>query len=307
MSEKAWENYWSSGLQSCFPKNSTADKQLELTWRKAINQIEIPGNACLLELGCGNGFLTSIIIDTLADKNFTLNVMDYSKVQLNDLLIKKNNKVNIVHETSIELMPYESSSINVLFSNFAFEYAETSKAIKQTARVLKPGGCFLYNVHSNCSLVSDVSTSIYDALEKIQENKELYNNIFQIISLKLARKEEKNKDSILKLAKQIIDELKNIDVLSNGGIASSGVVEDILPFINISNERVSLSQLEATWENYRYYKIRIKQQMDVGFDADSMNTLISKFIEEGIEIKVEPVLIENKVFSYMLHGIKNNV
>lgn len=304
MSEKAWENYWDTGLKSCFPKNSAADKQLKQIWEKTLNKVEIPNNACLLELGCGNGFLTSIIIDTLMGKNFTLNLMDYTKVNLDTVLFEKNNIVNINHETSIEQMPYESSSIDMLLSNFAFEYAETTKAIKQTTRVLKPGGYFFFNVHSASSLVSDISASIYDALEMVQKNEQLYGNIYKIINLKLEHKEGENKASIVRLAKHVIDELKVIDISSKGGISNSGVVEDILPLINISNENASLSKLESIWENYTYYKTRIRQQLAVGFDAERIDALIGEFLKEGIEVKVEPVLIESKVFSYMLCGVK---
>lgn len=305
MSERAWGNYWSTGLTSCFPKDSTADKQLKLIWEKAISHARIPENSSLLELGCGNGFLTSIIINALEGRNFTLNAMDYSKVQLNDLLCRADKKLKVFDETTIEEMPFEAGSMDVLFSNFAFEYAEPKKAVIETSRVLKSGGCFLYNVHSKLSFVTGTSDCIINALDNMLKNEDLYLNIKKVISLKLESTSEDNKKNIFLIAKEIIDELKKIDVSSKGGITNSGVIEDILPLIKTSNENISLLRLENMWQNYALYKIRIEQQLSVGYEPSEINDIVDVFSEVGIQMTFEPVFIEGKVFSYMLSGVKS--
>lgn len=304
MSKQAWNNYWASGLQSCFPKNSTADIQLQLVWRRAIQQLDLKTGAELLEIGCGNGFLTEIIIETLLAVDFKLNLIDYSKVQLGAVLAKSTKQINLIEEVCIEQMPFDNASIDIVLANFSFEYASTNEAVIQTCRVLKPGGRFLFNVHAKNSLVSRISGNVVAALAQLLASESLRTSIKQIISFKQTTEIVNNKPLILTLAKNVIDELKSIDVANDGGIGNSGVVDDILPLINTSNVAVSSEHFDSMWDNYRLYKERIEQQLAVGYNQSRIFELDALFIEHGVKIKVSPVYVENEIFSLMIEGCK---
>lgn len=304
MSKQAWNNYWASGLQSCFPKNSTADIKLQQVWQQAIQQLAVESGAEVLEIGCGNGFLTEIIIASLSEVDVKLNLVDYSKVQLDAVLAKSTNQVKLVEEVGIEQMPFENDSMDTILANFAFEYANTVEAVMQTCRVLKPGGRFLFNVHAKSSLVSKVSGSVVAALKQLLASKTMFANIKSIISLKQSGEIVNNKPVILAVAKNVIDELKSIDLANAGGIGNSGVVDDILPLINTSNAVVSLAQLDSMWGNYRLYKERIEQQLAVGYDEARISELDALFAQHGVEVKASPVYVENEIFSFMIEGYK---
>lgn len=67
---------------------------------------------------------------------------------------------------------------------------------------------------------------------------------------------------------------------------------------------VSATELELLLQRYKMYKARISQQLTVGFSLVEVNRLVEIFRQKGVEIVVEPVVIENLIFSYMLRGVK---
>jgi ubiquinone/menaquinone biosynthesis C-methylase UbiE len=304
MSKQAWDNYWASGLHSCFPKDGIADTELKLVWNNAIKQLALKEHPQLLELGCGNGFLTEIIIASLTHIRHTLNVMDYSQVQLEQVLASTQYETRVFQNTAIEQMPFDDASMDLVFANFSFEYVDTDKAIQQVSRVLSTGGQFLFNIHAKNSSVSAVSTNVCSGLQQMLQSKYLFANISEIVRLKLQSTDAAHKAEITAIARSIIDELRLMDISSNGGIGSSGFIEDILPIINTSNSMVSFPQLESIWESYRLYQMRIQQQLGVGYDSDSIKTLVKAFNQYSIDVDVKPINIDGKLFSYMIQGVR---
>lgn len=306
MSKQAWDNYWASGMQSCFPKNEITDTELKQVWNNSIKQLALKDHAQLLELGCGNGFLTEIIIASLTSIRHILNMMDYSQVQLDKVLASAQYETRVFQNITIEQMPFNDASMDLVLANFSFEYADPDKAIQQVSRVLSKGGQFLFNIHAKNSFVSAISTNVCSGLQLMFQNKYLFANINEIIRLKQQLTDISHKTEIIAISRSVIDELKSMDIASNGGIGNSGVIEDILPIINTSNSMVSFSRLEHIWESYKLYQMRIQQQLEVGYDSDSIKILVKAFNQSAIDVSVKPIYIDGKLFSYMLQGVKRS-
>lgn len=216
MNKQAWDNYWQTGFVSCFPTDGVAERTLRQLWTDVINNLQFHDDIALLELGCGNGFLTTIIADKLIGQPYQLFALDYSRVALDELIESHSGKIIVVQETKIEELPFTDASMDFVISNFAFEYAEQQQAIAQIVRVLKNNGQFICNMHAKQSKITEVSRCVLDALEKLLSDKELHNLIYDVIELKSNMHHVDNKVKIVSEAKVVLDKLRYIDEATRG-------------------------------------------------------------------------------------------
>lgn len=88
----------------------------------------------VLEIGCGSGHLL-----VLLDKYFEeVCGIDKSRKMI-DLAKQKVKHANLVIKNANKL-PYEDNFFDFIVSNISFLYLNRSRAIRETTRVLKPGG-----------------------------------------------------------------------------------------------------------------------------------------------------------------------
>lgn len=92
-----------------------------------------------LDIGCGDGFMTSILFD---DK-FTYGI---DNGEAKDVAIAiKNKRYKKVFIESAEKMSLKSDSINFAFCNSVIEHIPNVEAVlSETARILKKGGVFVF-------------------------------------------------------------------------------------------------------------------------------------------------------------------
>jgi len=94
----------------------------------------------LLDIGCGTGYL----IDMLS-KNHKA---EYTGLDLSPEMIKEANKKKIKNATFVEGrsddLPFEDNTFDIVTCSQSFHhYPETDKPLKETLRVLKPGGLYI--------------------------------------------------------------------------------------------------------------------------------------------------------------------
>lgn len=308
MSKSAWENYWSSGRVSCFPDTSVMDSQLCQLWQQALKNVRLQVNGDVLELGCGNGFLTKILLDELQQQqktNLCLNLLDYAQVQL-QLPELDAIQCSLMPDTAIEAIPLLSATQQLIVANFAFEYADRKEAVSELSRLLVDGGVCLLNIHARSSVISVKSRNILNAINMLLEHLSLTQDIHNLVILKAQGWTQSHKAEFVQKAKQVLDGLKVIDAACNGGIADSGFIDDLLPFINSATENKTLEQLEGLWSDYRYYAARIEQQLNVGLDEDAIQGLIEQLSAHNIQSSYKAINQQQHTISYFVSGIRAN-
>jgi ubiquinone/menaquinone biosynthesis C-methylase UbiE len=98
-----------------------------------------PGGA-LLDAGCGPGMMArTLLADRPAD--FSITVLDQSWAMI-DYCRENVRDVGEVHPTvgQLEALPFASASFDVALIMGALEYADARAALRETARILRPGG-----------------------------------------------------------------------------------------------------------------------------------------------------------------------
>jgi ubiquinone/menaquinone biosynthesis C-methylase UbiE len=114
---------------------------------RAMDQIPVRPGQRILDLGCGTGLFCVALADHLG-KNGEIHGVDLSKKQLDragDKLRKKGVPF-VLHLCSMDDLPFGPASFDLVVSSLAIHAADPPvrrTAIRETARVLKPGGSFI--------------------------------------------------------------------------------------------------------------------------------------------------------------------
>jgi ubiquinone/menaquinone biosynthesis C-methylase UbiE len=91
-----------------------------------------------VDVGAGSGFIT----EGLAARGLTVIAVDQSEAMLNELKTKLSGRVDIDCRVGDAMnLPVRSSSVDYAISNMCLHHVDSPpRAIKEMARVLKPGG-----------------------------------------------------------------------------------------------------------------------------------------------------------------------
>lgn len=133
---KAWNSNSRTLLNQHF---STA----EGSWNRwFFDQLDLPGSALILELGCGSGDLWSVNAGRIPE-GWEMTLTDFSTTMLNNA---RRNLRHLDRNVSFELfnanaIPIENDTFDAVIANHLLFYmADWESGIGEMARVLKPGG-----------------------------------------------------------------------------------------------------------------------------------------------------------------------
>ncbi len=166
-SAEAAESFWLRGIAdgagSCCGLGSGAGQTLEAFWRDVFSTVR-PGSR-VLEIGCGAGQVSN----WAADAGRQLEVIA-SDIHDRPEAVKLRPGVAFLGRARAEALPLPPESIDIVVSNFAFEYTpSTQQAAGELVRVLRPGGAGALVIHSKDSTVTASGHSHLGAFRKLVE------------------------------------------------------------------------------------------------------------------------------------------
>lgn len=107
---------------------------------QALNQIRFDG--LILDLGCGEGKVSSVIFKENIDVGLDIDIAEIKKAKL----IKSYKSLILGHACSL---PFADESFGLVFSNCVIEHIPHVKdVLREVSRVLKLGGYFVFTVPS---------------------------------------------------------------------------------------------------------------------------------------------------------------
>lgn len=187
---KVSENYENVFLSAMHIYNDgILEKLIELL--KGKSQLKI------LDLACGTGYNTRFLKDKLNDATFVL--CDLSEGMLNEARKINHEKISIHQGDMLELLKNcDSNSIDAIVCSWAIKYSSPNEVIKESFRVLKPGGyigCIVNKkstlpegkkiikklFEKNINEINSVMLSLPNPLSKFSFNRWFLKNKFKII------------------------------------------------------------------------------------------------------------------------------
>lgn len=110
---------------------------------QAIELMEIPSNARVLDVGCGSGWATRLMAEKASDGRVV-------GIDISDEMIRLARETSASFSNiefrvaSAEKLPFENSEFTDAFSmESLYYYADVLVALKEIKRVLEPGGLFV--------------------------------------------------------------------------------------------------------------------------------------------------------------------
>jgi SAM-dependent methyltransferase len=152
--ESVWLRRLASGGGFCCLLGSGPGQAVEAFWRDVFSTAH-PGSR-VLEIGCGSGQVSI----WAAKSGRGLEVIA-SDIHDHPEVLDPHPGVRFLGNAKAESLPVQSASIDMVVSNFAFEYTPALlTAASELTRVLKPGGAAILVLHSDDSAVTAGSRNL---------------------------------------------------------------------------------------------------------------------------------------------------
>ncbi len=160
-----WTLYWSSNTpQSCIASAHVADAKAinNIWWKFASAQNE---NGSILDLATGNGAVPTAMLGS--GTNLAITAVDRADIDPLKFLTEPGELKNVVFMGGIDVgaLPFADNTYDALSSQFGIEYADLSSVAIEAARVLKPGGQYLFLMHHRSSAIVSPNELLIAELE----------------------------------------------------------------------------------------------------------------------------------------------
>jgi ubiquinone/menaquinone biosynthesis C-methylase UbiE len=135
-----WQDPWTHSFDIDFPP---ALALLDRYWFEFEARLQ-PG-CSVLDLGCGNGAAAFAIKAAAMVSGMPLSVTGIDEAAIDPVRRLPANapvlrEIAFYPRTEMEALPFPDASFDVVVSQFGLEFASTTKAMTEAARVLRPGG-----------------------------------------------------------------------------------------------------------------------------------------------------------------------
>lgn len=153
--ETVWSEYWSSGvLHSCaLSFDGALGPGFEAFWRNAF--AGLPAGAQVLDLATGNGALPLAMLRWDVPEQAQIDAIDLAAVRpawLASWSPEAQGRVRFHSGVRMEDLPFDADRFDGVISQFGFEYAQRSAALRSLLRVAKPGALVALVCHHTESL-----------------------------------------------------------------------------------------------------------------------------------------------------------
>jgi SAM-dependent methyltransferase len=146
---EAWNRQWRAPLLSTLAGSLDGPTLalIEAGWAEFFR--ELPAKARVLDVGTGNGYLALLALDN--GKRFEVHGADAASIdppQALPALRTRLEKIRFHPDTPAEDLRFADATFDAVVGQHALEYADIKGALREIARVLKPGGRIRFLLHA---------------------------------------------------------------------------------------------------------------------------------------------------------------
>jgi ubiquinone/menaquinone biosynthesis C-methylase UbiE len=184
----AWSRLWRAGvLHSCacgIPGNY--DGPIAEFWESCHARLR-DGDQ-VVDIGTGNGALLLLAKEHARRRNLCLDLHGVDAADIDPPRSVAGNHgifdgIRFHPRTSAERLPFESGSVRLLTSQYAFEYMSHAPVFAEIVRVLSSDGTAAFVLHSRDSLVCKVSTEQLEACRFLFSQSDIHARAADVIQM----------------------------------------------------------------------------------------------------------------------------
>lgn len=313
---KHWTNYWRSvnSLTSFAEGESAGGYQgtVGQFWNNVFARA--PHNAVVLDIGTGNGALAVQAADFSRshDAAFDVHASDAADIDpvqqfANDSeLTSRLQAVQFHPQTRTESLPFPDQSVDLITSQFAFEYAVQEDAFKEVLRALKPGGVMVALIHhQDSSIVADSKVGL-QVLQHTLGATPLFMQADLLLRIAVQFLENADEKAWLgsqhgqatikttqwimeTLRKQYADEQQRVwvdDVISRVARLMQGVTK--------VDAKARLQALAGEYNVLMAYCERLQDQIKAAWDKEALSQAMENVRQSGAKVSAEPFYVEDE-------------
>jgi ubiquinone/menaquinone biosynthesis C-methylase UbiE len=188
----AWSRYWRSAqLAACMGgEDGNYAGVIRSSWE---SYFENAGEgARILDLATGNGAIALIAAAVSRDKNRDFEVHGVDIAELAPEAATRGQEelleaIQFHSHTSIESLPFDDKSVDVISSQYGIEYANATAVLEECARVLKVKGRIMMITHSIDSVVMKQTEIDLDDSQLLIESLDIVNKFKQLLEVEMSR------------------------------------------------------------------------------------------------------------------------
>lgn len=175
----AWDRQWRGNLLSTLAGSLTPDTAalIERGWAAFFGRL--PSGAAVLDLATGNGYLALLALRAAdrAGKTFQVHGADYAAIDPPRAvpgLAAELARIEFHPRVACEKLMFAADTFDAVVSQHGIEYADTGAAIREAARVLKPGGKARFLVHARGGAILAANLPKINQCEYVLEKAKLF-------------------------------------------------------------------------------------------------------------------------------------
>lgn len=180
LTSEQWSQYWRGDSVTTFARqfNANYDGEFAAFWDRQFE--DLTGGARVVDLATGNGAIALLAAKFAArrERVFRILGLDYARIDPAEALASHADLVPLLRSIEfrggarIEATELANDSVDLLTSQYGFEYADHCKATKEARRILKKGASIaLIMHHENSEIVKLAMDGLKQARYCIREER----------------------------------------------------------------------------------------------------------------------------------------
>jgi len=310
-----WTQLWRTGvLHSCSHGiEGNYDGELRLFWER--NAAVLPQGARVLDVGTGNGAIALLIHRFRPD----LQVVGTDLADVDPRSNVANGRelfsgITFLPRTPMHAIPLADGSVDLLASQYAFEYAAQGPALQEFSRLIGPGGRIAWILHSTNSEISRISSRQAQAIADVLRSDGIFDRAEQVIKelyaakasgpsfLSGSRTAEQSRLAFNEAAGALVDRAlaeRDLPVLGR----SVGILQDALGPA-AQDPSTALRRLQSGRALLAEEAARLQELMRVTRSEDEMKRLAYALGAQGMNSGFEPLMYRGVNMGWALEAVR---
>ena len=294
LSAQQWSDYWKQGTLTSFHGHfqGNYDGPIRQFWEDRFALL--PPGSQILDLATGNGAVALLAAEYSRrhQRDFTITAIDFAQINAP----QPPSNIRFISYCPMEETGLEDSQFDLITSQFGFEYGNTTRALNEIRRLIKPTGYFSALMHHADSAILD------QAKEALQQTKRCEKSGLTQIATQLAllqerlqhqgilsAKEQQQAQHLHQALRQGIEKLQRHAATQTDPSHLTLFTESILKLFSRQNaQRFSPQQriaaLQKLKDDNQYYRNRMKDLYSSSITTRELKHIISILEAKGFII-----------------------